>query len=183
MITQFTTGYDRLTPGGLMKSNLLLFVLLSIFVSTGLLSACGLEDAMPEVSHITYTLDPGAILPEHRAQVEYLIKSDGILLSIQGRSVDTQVIEGQWKYPVDEQVVRDLFDLAAEKRCSDYKRIESPIPPDGGGSETILLSYSNGETCSLYYDPGTTYTGAEDLIESIRQIVRSLDPASAVIIQ
>lgn len=138
---------------------------------------------MPEISHITYTLDAGAILPEHKAHFEYLIMPDGILLSIQGRSVDTQVIEGQWKYPVDEQLVRDLFDLAAETRCSAYERIESEDTPDGGGTETIILTYSNGDTCPLYYDHGTTYTGAEVLIGTIRQIVRSLDPASAEIVQ
>lgn len=131
---------------------------------------------------IRYSLDSGAVLPDHQAHAEYLITPDEITLTRRGFTTGTQVNEGMWRYPVDKKVAQELFSLAAEKRCADYERQESADPPDGAGTETITLIYKDGESCSLYFDPGTTYKGAEVLLERIRALIQTLDESFAFIV-
>ena len=138
---------------------------------------------MKNISSITCIIDSGSILPEMQSHSEYLITPQRLTLTRRGKSADTQIIEGQWAYPLDKQLQQELFDLAAEKRCREYERVESADPPDGGETMNIIITYADDDTCTLFYDPGTTYRGADELVERIRQIIQSLDPVSAVIVQ
>jgi hypothetical protein len=58
--------------------------------------------------------------------------------------------------------------------CATVKRVEPDDQPDGGGTESYTIAYARGKECSLVYDPGTTYTNGELLVQPIVLFIQSL---------
>jgi hypothetical protein len=148
-----------------------------------LVQGCQKEAHLPTLSHILYSVDSGPVLPELQMHEEYTITREGVKLVRIGRYTETQVYEGEWMFTVDESLLTDLFAITESEVCTAYRRIEPREPLDGGETATIELIYSDGSECSLIYDPGTIYEGAEALLQQIRKVLESLKVSPVVDVQ
>lgn len=126
------------------------------------------------ISSIAYSITSGPILPEHRATERFVITREGVTFTRVGISADTQVLEGSWEYYVDPTLIAQLFQELEPFNCSQAVRVEPQDPPDGGFSEIYTLNYTDGSTCSLYFDPGVTYTNADQAVKSVLAFVGPL---------
>ena len=144
--------------------------------------ATGCQAARPgnEIAQITYTSTAGSILPPLQWHEEIAIMPEKVVLSRNGRVEESEVNAGSWEVAVEAETVAALFEQLAAVDCTTIKRVEPDDPPDGGDSESYRIAYAGGATCSLDYDPGTTYTNGDRIVNPIRVFLANLDlPASA----
>jgi hypothetical protein len=144
------------------------------------LAGCRADDAMKDISTIAYSSDVGSILPEMQWHEEVTISRDRISFTRNGRVPGTQVNEGNWEFAADETQVIALFTVLQAVNCTSLQRIEPEDAPDGGGRESYTITYANGKTCSLSFDPGVTYTNGERITVPVQTFLQTLDlPAEA----
>ena len=137
-------------------------------------AGCAVKSESKDVAQIIYAVDSGPILPELQMHEEYTITRTGVELERSGKSSETQVFEGMWAFTTDEGLLAELFTLAEGGECAVYKRVESSEPPEGGDTFLITLVYTDGSDCSLLYDPGASYEGAEELLGKVREVIKAL---------
>lgn len=156
-----------------------LFVILAIIFCRGI-TGCQTEQAMNDISQVSYTSDSGTILPELQWHEQIIITKNKVSLTRNGRAADTKVNTGVWEFVVDEPKVTALFaQLTAVNRAA-IKRVEPDDPPDGGGTESYTIIYAGDQEFSLVYDPGTTYTNGGLIVEPVEAFIQSLTlPAEA----
>jgi hypothetical protein len=145
-----------------------------LIMLTTLFMGCDMKSQSKTISSIEYTITSGAILPEHRAHERFIITREGVTFSRIGISADTQVQEGSWEYYVEPALIAQLFLELEPFDCSQAVRVEPQDPPDGGFSEIFTLNYSDGNSCNLYFDPGVTYTNADQAVKSVLSFVGPL---------
>jgi len=119
------------------------------------------------LTEIEYTISSGAILPELQADETFVITPADVTFTRTGRTSDTEVEEGTWEYYVEPGIINQLFQDLQPFDCSQATRVEPEDPPDGGFSETYTFRYSDGNSCTLYYDPGVTYTNADQAVRTV----------------
>ncbi len=135
---------------------------------------------MTPISQISYTSQAGSILPELQWTEEFIITPALVRLTRQGQVAETEVNVGSWEFAVDEAQAAALFAQLEAVDCATMTRIEPDDPPDGGNTESYTLVYANGQECTLWYDPGTTYEQGELLVTPIMQFIQNLRlPAEA----
>lgn len=138
------------------------------------LAGCQTAASGEKVVKITYTSESGTILPELQWYEEITITKDTILLTRNGKTPDTQVNAGDWQFPADAQQVTALFEQLELIPCSRVVRIEPEEIPDGGGRESYTITYGKGKTCSLYLDPGVSYTNDEWIIIPTQAFIKNM---------
>jgi len=143
-----------------------------------ILTGCQTEQPMSDtVEQIIYAANSGPVLPDLQWHEEIIIARDGVTLNRNGRVDNSQINAGSWTLPADTGAL--LGDLAAVN-CADLKRVEPADPPDGGGTISYELIFTDGSRCVLTYDPGVTYTGGEAVTEPVQAFLRTLSwPAEA----
>ena len=155
-----------------MKINWLYFIwLLSlIFIIPG----CAKKGPL-EITSVVYSSQSGTISPELQWYEEITITPEKAVLTRNGMTADTQVNTGTWEIPLERGSVDRLFEQLGSIDCSKLIRIESEDVPEGGGTESYSIIYSNGDFCELYFDPGTTITGSESIVEPVREFIRGFN--------
>jgi len=134
----------------------------------------------PSVVAVRYQLESGPILPERQWSARYDITAAGVRLERAGKVARTQVNAGAWPVPSDEAHRRDLLTRLAAARCTDLRRIEPNVAPDGGRTESLTIVYGDGSTCDLLLEPGVIYEGGDALLVPTRAFVADLQlPAEA----
>lgn len=136
-------------------------------------AACEMKNKTKEVAQIIYAVDSGPILPELQMHEEYTITRTGVELTRSGKSTDTEVFEGEWAFTADEGLLTELFSIAENRECSAYKRVAPQEPPDGGETIAVKILFTDETECTLTYDPGTTYEGAEELLSKVREVLEN----------
>ncbi len=157
---------------GAMTKKLLLFLML---IFCGFLAGCRPVETMDDISGIMYTIDSGTILPELQWHEAITITKQGATLIRNGKVDETQVNTGTWVILVDEQEVEALFQQLETVDCATIQRVEPEDAPEGGETETYTVTYGNGKSCSLVFDPGASYADSESLVEPIEAFVQSLE--------
>ena len=144
------------------------------------LSACAPEPPMNRLTQITFSRDSGSILPELQLHEEYTLTRQNAAFSRSGKIAATQANAGAWDLSADPAALEALFTQVEVLPCANFKRVEPPDPPDGGGTQTYTLTYASGAPCTLTFDPGVTYSGSEALTQPVQQFLSSLTlPAEA----
>ena len=169
----------KLPSVGPRKTNSTIGLCLLMVAMVFSISGCNIK----KVTQIIYSTDSGSIQPELQMVEEFAISREAVSLDRRGKVENTQILEGQWDFLPDTELIKDLFDLAEKNRCQDYKRVEPADPPVGAGTQTITLVYEDDESCVLSYDPGTTYQGAEELLNAIRLVLENLVRAPSATIE
>ena len=154
-----------------MIKNILLCVVVAILIFA---AGCDVKSAPKEVTQIIYTVDSGAILPELQAHEVYTVTPGTVTLNRKGINTNTQVFEGEWTFAADEGLLKELFTIADNRQCSEYKRVEPADAPDGGETITITLTYADESECALTMNPGVSYEGAEELLSKLREVLTNL---------
>lgn len=130
---------------------------------------------MSDISRITYTIDSGTILPELQWHEAITITEQGVTLTRNGKSNDSQVNAGSWEIVADKQGIKALFEQLAGVDGSTIERVEPRDAPDGGQTQTFTIAYGGDKELSMFFDPGTTYTNSESLVKPIEKFIQSLD--------
>ncbi len=144
------------------------------------LSGCAPEPSMNRLAQITFSRDSGSILPELQLHEEFTLTRQSAAFSRSGKIAATQANAGAWDLSADPAALEALFTQAEALPCANFKRVEPPDPPDGGGTQTYTLTYASGAPCTLTFDPGVTYSGSEALTQPVQQFLSSLTlPAEA----
>jgi len=154
-------------------STRILFLVISItLLAFG--AGCDVKSESKGVTQIIYTVDSGAVLPELQMQEKYTVTRAGVELVRSGKSADTQVFEGEWEFSADEELLAELFTITESGNCAAYKRVAPQEPLDGGETITLQLIYPDDSDCTLTFEPGTTYEGAEELLGKVREVINNL---------
>ena len=138
------------------------------------LAGCKTERTMKEISHVSYTSDAGPILPELQWREQIVIAKDKVTLTRVGSIAGSEVNDGTWQLALDVQQAATLFAGLQNLDCAALERVEAQDAPDGGHSESFTIHYADGQTCSLYYDPGTTYSGGEHVVQPVQAFLQGL---------
>jgi hypothetical protein len=141
----------------------------------GLATGCRVARPVNEIARITYTSTAGSILPELQWHEEIAIMPEKVVLSRSGTVEASEVNAGSWEVAVDAGVVAALFEQLAAVDCATVTRVEPEDSPDGGSTESYQILYVGGATCSLYFDPGTTYTNGVLIVQPIREFIATLN--------
>lgn len=150
-------------------------VIFNIFITS-----CNTVRHMNNITQISYTSDSGPVLPELQWYEQIVITKNQVSLTRNGKVENSEINAGSWNFAVDEQKVTALFEQLEGVDCSTIKRVEPDVSPDGGHTESYTIVYSNNETCSLIYDPGTTYTNGNLLVSPIKIFMHNISfPAEA----
>ena len=72
-----------------------------------------------------------------------------------------------WKFDIDAGSVDDLFETLGSADTTQIREIQPEEVPCGGGSKSYRIEYEDGCTVGLYYQKGTTYTGAQAIKAAI----------------
>lgn len=131
---------------------------------------------MNNLTKIVYTVESGSIQPELQSHEEYIITPGGVTLKRNGKLENSLVHTRELTLVDDPGVVAALFELVQKLDCGEFIRVESPEPPDGAVTESVKIKYGNGKICGLYFDPGTTYRGADKMMELIRGVTQNALP-------
>ena len=143
--------------------------------------SCQAVHTMKEITKVTYTSDAGTILPELQWHEVFVITRDGVVLTRNGRTPGTQVNTGTWNIAIGADTVDALFARLESIDPDRIHRVEPEDPPDGGGTVGYEIAYGRDRTLSLLYDPGTTYTGGEQITAPVLAFLQDLAlPAEAV---
>ncbi len=162
-----------------MKKGFLFALTILLLVS---LASCSQEGAMTSIVSVRYTLDAGTLPPELRWHEEYMISDEGVVFSRSAFQEETQVNTGSWMVEIEAGAVDALLDQLNEADLKGIERVEPADAPDGGGSESILLLDASGRSFSLDFINGVTYTGAEGVVEPVREFIHNLVlPEEAVV--
>jgi hypothetical protein len=153
-----------------MKNMTYLILIMIVLAAAG----CTMKKPSKVLTQIEYTISSGSILPELQADETFLITPAGVTFTRTGRTTDTEVEQGTWEYYVEPEIINQLFQDLQPFDCSQAVRIEPEDPPDGGFSETYTFHYSDGSSCTLYYDPGVTYTNADQAVRNVLGFVGPL---------
>ncbi|KPL72067.1 hypothetical protein ADN00_16460 [Ornatilinea apprima] len=129
---------------------------------------------MNELIEVTYTSDAGSILPELQWHEEIIVNEDAVTFLRNGKTPDTKVNAGTWNVQTDEKTLQALFSALKNVDCANIKRIEPTDPPDGGGTETYILRFADETTCSLYFDPGTSYENGDFVVKPVQNFMQAL---------
>ena len=144
------------------------------------LSGCAPEPSMNRLAQITFSRDSGSSLPELQLHEEFTLTRQSAAFSRSGKIAATQANAGAWDLSADPAALEALFTQVEALPCANFKRVEPPDPPDGGGTQTYTLTYASGAPCTLTFDPGVTYSGSEALTQPVQQFLSSLTlPAEA----
>jgi hypothetical protein len=135
---------------------------------------------MNDITQIIYTSDSGTILPELQWHEVVVITKDEVSLARNGRVENSEINSGVWKFPVDEQRTAALFAQLRSVDCSKIKKVEPDIIPDGGGTESFTIVYTDNQKCSLIYDPGIIYTNGQLIKKPIEEFIQNLAFPSGV---
>jgi hypothetical protein len=81
-----------------------------LVIACRFLTGCNQAGRMNDISRVTYTIDSGTILPELQWHEAITITEEGVILTRNGKSDDSQVNAGSWQIVADEQGVKALFD-------------------------------------------------------------------------
>jgi hypothetical protein len=154
-----------------MKINWLFLICLSFQVF--IIAGCAKKGPLI-ITSVTYTSQSGTILPELQWYEEIHITAEKAVLTRKGMTEDTQVNAGAWEIPLDESSVNMLFEQLGSVDCSRLQRVEAADAPEGGGTDSYTLTYSNGKSCNLYFDPGTTYEGSESIVDHAQDFIQGL---------
>ncbi len=121
-----------------------------------------------------YEADSGPILPELQWHVRIDLTGDGVVLTRNGRSSDSEVNAGTWATPIDAAALAGLMSALQALACAALRRNEPADRPDGGGSESYTIVFEDGTTCHLQYDPGVTYDGGDSVVRPVRSFIDGL---------
>lgn len=127
---------------------------------------------MAEIIQVEVSTESGSILPERQWHEEIMISKDGVTLLRNGKILASKVNAGTWNGIVEEKSLQDLFRALNSVDCTKIKRIEPADPPDGGGTDSYILRYEDETTCSLYFDPGTSYENGDQLVNPIHNFLQ-----------
>lgn len=152
--------------------------LICLTVISLLATGCFRKKSVTEISQLVWSSDPVSTLPEMQMHEEYTITRESIKLVKTSLSPETKMFEGEWSFQPDEKLLNELFELAESKKCAKYKRVEFADVPDGGFTSTLILVSSEGGKCELYFPPGITYKGAEDLLLKLTQVLNTVQAPS-----
>jgi hypothetical protein len=146
----------------------------------GLATGCRAARPVKEIIQISYTSTAGSILPELQWQEEITITPEKVVLTRSGRVEASEVNAGSWDLAVDGVTVAALFERLTAVECATLVRVEPDDAPDGGYTEGYRIAYAGGAACSLVYDPGTTYTNGQLVVEPVQAFIAALPlPAEA----
>lgn len=151
--------------------NMTYLILITIILAA---AGCTIKKPSKALTRIEYTISSGAILPELQADETFLITPAGVTFTRTGRTTDTQVEQGTWEYYVEPELISQLFQDLQPFDCGRAARVEPEDPPDGGFSEIYTFHYSDGSSCSLFYDPGVTYSNADQAVRDVLGFVGPL---------
>lgn len=129
---------------------------------------------MKTLSQITYTVQSGAILPELHYTETYVITRTSVNFTRKGNGVETSVNTGNWEIPVDEEKISGLFSQLRKVNCKNIERVEAKDTPDGASTSSYVLFGRKVALCSLYYDPGTSYTHSELVVDPIQAFLKEI---------
>jgi len=151
--------------------SLMLILLALIFIT---LSGCKQVTKLIEIDQVIYSYNTGPILPEMQVHEQYSILKDRVEFSRNGLSNDSMVNSGTWLIQVDEQKSQELFNTLKSVKCKSIQRIEPADPPDGGYTLSYEISYSDGTSCNLIYNPGVEYSGGEVVVDPVTAYISAL---------
>ena len=146
-----------------------------IIIIVLMLSGCDKADAMKEIKQIIYTSDSGTILPELQWHEEYVIDQDSVTFKRSGRTENTTVNAGEWEIKVDSEDLIGLFDQLEILKYEEIKKIEPQDIPDGGGSESVQIVFSNGKSFRMDLTPGVTYSNGNLIMDPIQSFIAQLE--------
>ena len=130
---------------------------------------------MDEINQVVYMVNTGTVLPEMQWSETLTITRTQVTLARKGTVEINHINVGSWNIPVEALGLTALFDELKTVDCSTIKRIEASDPPDGGDTETYAIYFENGDTCSLFYDPGTRYENGDLIKRPIEEFIQSLE--------
>lgn len=130
---------------------------------------------MQKISEISYVAESGTILPELQWHEEYLITPSGIIFIRSGNAEGTEVNTGQWPIVSDETKLASLFDTLNMVDYAAITRIEPADIPDGGGTESYTIAFSDEKEYSFYFTPGVEYQNGEWIVDPIQVFIKGLD--------
>lgn len=159
-----------------------MFIAAISLVILGINAGCEAQKTPLNVTLIVFTVDSGAILPEMQTHEVYTITRQEVQLERTGKTENTEIHEGQWTFEADEALLSAVFSTAESHECKAFKRVEPEDPPDGAGTTTLTLIYSDGTQCELLYDAGVYYEGAEELLLKVKELLSNLSttPSSQI---
>ncbi|MCU0522763.1 MAG: hypothetical protein MUF84_19005 [Anaerolineae bacterium] len=138
------------------------------------MAGCKAGHPMKSITQVTYTSDSGTILPELQWHEQFDITREGVVLTRNGRTPDTEVNAGTWEITVEEDAVAALFAQLEGANPTRIKRVEPEDPPDGGGTEEYAVAYGRDKTLTMRLDPGVTYTGGDSIVAPVQAFLRDL---------
>ncbi len=155
-----------------MKMMVLIFGLaLALLIQAG----CEKKENAVRIVSVNYSADSGSVQPEMQWHEEILITREKAVLSRNGKTADTIVNAGSWDGRVDTQKSAEYFELLDSTHCSTIQRLEPEDIPEGGGSSSYTLTYTDGSTCVLQFDSGVTYPGSAAITGPIDELIRLVD--------
>ncbi len=149
-------------------------LLLGLSVTALCLTACAPQSTPPEVMRVRYTIDSGPLPPEYQFHEEWVVTRDTATLTRSGKAANTQVNVGTWEIALDEADTAGVLETLAGMDCAALRRVESPDAPDGAGIFSYTLFFTGGETCELYFDPGASYPGSEEMVQVVDAFIAGL---------
>jgi len=139
------------------------------------LTACAPEEPMRTVIQVSDARQSGSIPPELQWVEQTIIRAGEVRFTRGGRVENSQVNAGEWSLTAPpEEIARLLTSLSAVDPRA-LRRIEPQDPPDGGGARSIVITYADGSTLSLDFDPGVEYAGAEPILQALGDFVGYLE--------
>ena len=146
-----------------------------IIIITLMLSGCAKVDDMKEIKQIIYTSNSGTILPELQWHEEYTIDQDSVTFRRSGKMENTTVNAGEWQIDVDPDDLSVLFDQLELLKYQEITKIEPQDIPDGGGSESVQIVFSNGNSFRMDLTPGVTYSNGDLIMVPLQSFISELD--------
>ncbi len=158
------------------------FIAAISLVFLGINAGCAVQKTSLNVSMIVFTVDSGPVLPEMQTHEVFTITRQGVQLERTGKTENTEIHEGNWTFEADETLLSAVFAAAESQNCEAFTRVEPEEPPDGAGTTTLTLVYSDGTQCELFYDAGVNYEGAEELLLNVKELLNNLStpPSSQI---
>jgi hypothetical protein len=157
-----------------------------LFMFVAVLGSCGLgsraSSCRGNVSQVSHIATSGPVPDEDQWSERYDISEGKVLFSRTGPSAASDLITGTWEIDVVPEEVTSLFEQLRAIDCSSVQEIPPEVPLDGGGTVIYEIRYEEGDVLSLWYREGTTYTGAEPIVEAIDGFIGRLTlPAEAAV--
>jgi hypothetical protein len=141
--------------------------------------ACRQAPSPRAVVHVAFVQHSGPVADPWSEQ--YDISATGVRFRRTGEP-NSPINAGTWGVAVDPAALELLFARLGTVDCSRIQEVLPEEAPDGGGSASYQVQYAGGDTCSVWYRDGITYSGAEPLVGAIEEFVRGLTlPAGATV--